>query len=155
MIKIAEEKLNIHEYIENVYCLDNFSAFEVEIDGIVYKTAEHAFQAIKFKDTAPQICQQIIRAKSPFEAREIAQKNKVLRRKDWSEVKYEIMEKVLYEKAIQNSYVKEKLLATDNNQIVEDCGSDDDKDWGCGLDGTGQNNLGKIWMRIRSKLEKK
>ena len=65
---------------------------------------------------------------------------------------YEIMEKVLFEKVKKNPYVKEKLLETKDFEIIEDCGEDDDKDWGCGIDGTGQNNLGKIWMKIREKL---
>lgn len=153
MIKISNQNPNIHEYIENIYCLDNFSAFCVKIDNIEYKTAEHAFQAIKFKDTAPEIATLISNSPSPFDARELAQKYKNLRRKDWGQVKYEIMEKILFLKTIQNNYVKQKLLATQDFEIIEDCGEDDDKDWGCGLDGSGENNLGKIWMKIRKEIK--
>ena len=152
MIKIENMNLTTHEYFENIFCLDNFSAFTVVVDGVEYKTAEHAFQSIKFLQTNKEIAEKIRMSSSPFEARALAHKYKSFRRKDWKDLKYDIMEKILFNKTIQNEYVKEKLLATKDNGIVEDCGSDDDKDWGCGLDGTGQNNLGKIWMRIREKI---
>ena len=154
MIKIDGNNPTGHEYFENIFCLDNFSAFSVVVDGVEYKTAEHAFQTIKFLMTNKKVAEEIRCSSSPFDARRLAHKYKKLRREDWSDVKYDIMEKILYEKTIQNEYVKEKLLATKNNRIVEDCGEDDDKDWGCGLDGTGENNLGKIWMKIREKLLK-
>ena len=154
MIKIENTNPTMHEYFENIFCLDNFSPFNVDIDGVEYKTAEHAFQSIKFLKTSKEIAEEIRLSSSPFDARALAHKYKSLRREDWKDVKYEIMEKILYEKTIQNQYVKEKLLATKNNTIIEDCGADDDKDWGCGLDGTGQNNLGKIWMRIRDRILK-
>lgn len=153
MIKIDGDKLDLNTYMEEAYCLDNFSAFCVEIDGVIYKTAEHAFQTIKFLENAPEIAEKIKNSFSPFEARNIAHANKSLRRKDWSEIKYDVMEKILFEKVNQNPYVKNKLISTGENKIVEDCGDDDDKDWGCGIDGTGQNNLGKIWMKIRKKLK--
>ena len=154
MIKIENTNPTMHEYFENIFCLDNFSAFSLVIDNVEYKTAEHAFQSIKFLQTSKEIAEEIRLSSSPFEARNLAHKYKELRRGDWKDVKYGIMEKILYEKTIQNQYVKEKLLATKDYRIVEDCGEDDDKDWGCGIDGTGENNLGKIWMRIRDTILK-
>ncbi len=153
MIKIANEKPNIFEYIENVYCLDNFSAFAVTIKEIKFPTAEHAFQFFKFNEIAPEIAKQIMEANSPFEARKIAIENKPLRRDDWGKIKYKVMQEVLFQKTLQNPYVKEKLMSTCGKEIVEDCGDDDDKDWGCGMDGKGENNLGKIWMKIRECLD--
>lgn len=153
MIKLKGKDFTIDYYIENIYCLDNFSAFCVEINGIEYKTVEHAFQTIKFLDTAPEIANRIKNCKSPFDARSLAHQYKPLRRKDWSEIKYGVMEMLLTEKVLQNPYVKEKLINTKPYEIIEDCGEDDDKDWGCGLDGTGENNLGKMWMKIRNNLK--
>ena len=154
MIKIEDISPTIHEYFEEIFCLDNFSAFSVVVDGVEYKTAEHAFQSIKFLKTNKDIAEEIRLCSSPFDARNLAHQYKPFRRKDWKDVKYDIMEKILYEKTIQNEYVRERLLATKGKKIVEDCGVDDDKDWGCGIDGSGENNLGKIWMRIRDKLLK-
>lgn len=155
MIKLTGKSFNISNYIEKIYCLDNFSAFSVMLDGVEYKTAEHAFQTLKFVDTAPDIASQIKNSNSPFEARNLAHQFKTSRRKDWSEVKYQIMERILLEKVKQNDIVKKSLLETYPFPIIEDCGEDDDKDWGCGIDGTGQNNLGKILMKIRDFYIKK
>ena len=152
MIKLIGKDFSIDEYIENVYCLDNFSAFSIVINGVEYKTVEHAFQTLKFLETEPEIASKIKNSNSPFEARELAHAYKPQRRKDWSKIKYKIMEQLLLEKVKQNPYVKEKLIRTKPYKIVEDCGADNDKDWGCGLDGTGENNLGKIWMKIRDNL---
>ena len=154
MIKIEDISPTMHEYFENIFCLDNFSAFSLVIDNVEYKTAEHAFQSIKFLKTNKEIAEEIRLSSSPFDARALAHKYKSQRREDWKDVKYDIMEQILYEKTIQNEHVKERLLETGNNRIVEDCGEDDDKDWGCGIDGTGENNLGKIWMRIRDKISR-
>jgi ribA/ribD-fused uncharacterized protein len=43
-------------------------------------------------------------------------------------------------------------LSTGDEEIVED--SPIDSYWGCGADGKGQNNLGKILMEVRSRLRK-
>jgi predicted NAD-dependent protein-ADP-ribosyltransferase YbiA (DUF1768 family) len=32
---------------------------------------------------------------------------------------------------------------------------DTDYDWGTGTDGTGQNNMGKLWMKLRDELQQK
>ena len=153
MIKLENFEMDIPNYINSVFCLDNFSAFSVVIDGIEYKTSEHAFQALKFIKTDKKVYEMVKNSPSPYEARDLAHKYKLNRDPNWSDKKYEIMEFVLTQKALQNDFVRDKLLATKDVNIIEDCGDDDDKDWGCGIDGTGQNNLGKIWMKIRSKLK--
>jgi hypothetical protein len=153
MIKIKNWEMDVPKYIDDVFCLDNFSAFSVVIDGVEYKTAEHAFQTLKFIETDKVVYEMVKNSQSPYDARELAHKNKPKRDPDWSDKKYKIMESVLTEKVLQNNYVKERLLATNDAEIIEDCGADDDKDWGCGIDGTGQNNLGKIWMKIREKIK--
>jgi len=154
MIKLENCETDIPNYIENIFCLDNFSAFSVAIDGVEYKTAEHAFQSLKFIETDKNIYELVKNSLSPYEARELAHKYKSNRDPNWSDKKYKIMELILTQKTLQNNYVKEKLLATGGSKIIEDCGEDDDKDWGCGIDGTGQNNLGKIWMKVREQIKK-
>lgn len=57
MIKIENIQPSIHEYFKNIFCLDNFSAFSVVVDGVEYKTAEHAFQSIKFLKTNKDIAE--------------------------------------------------------------------------------------------------
>ena len=74
-------------------------------------------------------------------------------RKDWDEVKVEIMEELLRLKLEQNPYVKKKLLQTGNYLIVED--SPKDSFWGWGPNRDGNNQLGKLWMKLRDELREK
>lgn len=63
-------------YPREFYCFDNFSAFAVVYNGIKYMTVEHAYQALKFADTAPDIAREITECFSSYEAQQIAYANK-------------------------------------------------------------------------------
>ncbi len=62
------------------------------------------------------------------------------------------MEQLLRLKLEQNPYVKRKLLQTKNYMICED--SPKDAFWGIGPNRDGQNQLGKLWMKLRDELMK-
>ena len=61
-----------------------------------------------------------------------------------------LMTRALYTKVQMYQEVKEALLATGENMIIE--GSQYDYFWGVGRDLRGHNHLGKIWMKIRDKV---
>ena len=61
------------------------------------------------------------------------------------------MEELLRLKIKQNPYVKKKLLQTEDYIIVED--SPKDNYWGCSLNKDVENNLGKLWMKLREELK--
>ena len=63
------------------------------------------------------------------------------------------MEKLLRAKIEQNPYVLKKLLETKDYMIVED--SPKDNFWGWGENRDGENNLGKLWMKLRDEYRKK
>ncbi len=156
MIRIFDNNMNeihynITEYQLNILPLDNFSSFGLELNSEYFQTSEHAFQYLKFIETAPEIAKEIKNSFSPNEARDIAQKNKNFKPSNWSNVKYQNMKMILKAKAEQNPVVKKKLLETRNNIIAEYC-TDEDTDWGLDNNNEGQNNLGKIWMEIRDEL---
>ena len=44
---------------EFLFALDNFSSFGIMMNDKFYPTVEHAYQAGKFIDTAPEIAEQI------------------------------------------------------------------------------------------------
>lgn len=137
-------------YSHNGYVFDNFSAFEVQIFGVIWKTAEHAYQAAKYQDE--KIRSQIQNASSPHEAKKIGanKQNLAFRNPEWSEMKMDIMEQILRAKLSQHKYIQEKLLESGTHILVED--SPTDAFWGRGPDGNGENQLGKIWMRLRAEL---
>ncbi len=132
------------------YCLDNYSAFKIEYDGWVYGTVEEAYQASAFKDAAEDVVEQIRQAKSPYEAKQISIANKDRKRPDWDMKKIEVMEELLHEKVRQHPYVREMLIKTGSYLIVED--SPKDTYWGWGLNRDGENNMGKLWMKIREQI---
>lgn len=148
------EKMNdvIGFYPREFYCLDNFSSFKVEWDGYLYASLEEAYQTAKFLKSAPEIAEEIKKSHSVHEAQKIAFANKDKVRSDWQEVKLTIMEELLRKKLQQNPYVKQKLLQTKDYIIVED--SPKDNFWGWGKDRTGENHLGKLWMKLRDELLK-
>ena len=62
----------------------------------------------------------------------------------------EVMLKALLAKFIQHKGLRMLLIKTGSRQLVEH--TSNDNFWGDGGDGTGQNNLGKLLMKIRDIL---
>ena len=139
-------------YTREFYCLDNFSAFAFIYEGIRFHTVEHAYQAYKFKDTSPVVFNEIVNSFSADEARRIAHRNEDKVVLNWDDIKVNLMEKFLRAKLEQNPQVKKKLMETENYLICEDSPVDDF--WGIGEDKKGQNQLGKLWMKLREELQK-
>ena len=139
-------------YPREFFVFDNFSSFQVDWRGRRWPTSEHAYQAAHFFDTAPELAEQIFVARSAHDAYKLAKSNAHRAPDNWEDIKVGIMEEIIRAKCKQNPYVKEKLLATLDETIVEDSPKDDF--WGWGKDHNGRNELGKIWMRLRDELRK-
>lgn len=138
-------------YPREFFCFDNFSSFAVVYQGIKYPTVEHAYQSLKFTETAPEIAKEIAECFSAHEAQKIGYAHKSLQNPRWDEIKVSVMEELLRLKLRQNPYVKKKLLQTKDDLICEDSPKDDF--WGIGPNRDGQNQLGKLWMKLRDELE--
>jgi ribA/ribD-fused uncharacterized protein len=129
--------------------LNNFSANAVEINGVLYPTSEHAYQAAKCTD--PDGKREIIAAKSPLFAKEVSnQKYKSAKDPNWNTKKLSVMESILRAKLDQHQEVRDALIKSGDEEIAED--SPVDGFWGRGKNGSGENQLGKLWMKIRSEL---
>lgn len=137
-------------YPKEFYVFDNFSSFQVEYDGYLWPTSEHAYQAAKFKDSSIETYEQIKKARSAHDAQKVANENKELQRSDWDLVKKDIMKEILRNKINQHPYVLKKLLQTGTRIIIED--SWRDSNWGWGPNKDGKNLLGKIWMELRDEF---
>jgi ribA/ribD-fused uncharacterized protein len=129
---------------------DSFSAHRVNIWGIKFPTAEHAFQWKKFSAARPDISAQILEAPSPEAAKQISIENKQHMPENWHQEKVAVMEEIFRAKAEQNIDVREALKRSGNRQIIEN--SPIDGFWGIGPNGNGQNMVGKIWMKIRDEI---
>ncbi|MET0688753.1 MAG: NADAR family protein [Methyloceanibacter sp.] len=112
--------------------------------------AEHRtnYQAQKFTDAALQ--EKIRTAKKPVIAKKLPQKHRNKTRADWAEAKDAVMERAVRCKLEQHPSLRELLLSTGDEDLAEAAPSD--YYWGVGADGTGQNRLGLLLMRIRSEL---
>ncbi len=106
---------------------------------------EQKYQAAKclHKSDADKILQM-----SPGEAKRESRKVEI--RPDWDSVKLEIMEKLVAEK-FSNEPFKSQLLETGDQVLIEG-NTWKDTFWGV-YKGSGENNLGKILMRVREKLQ--
>jgi len=65
--------------------------------------------------------------------------------------KVAVVEEILRAKVVQHPEAQEALRKSGNEDIVED--SPTDYFWGEGADGSGQNMLGKIWMKLRDETQ--
>lgn len=141
-------------YEQDFYVLSNFSAFEVVWAGFTFKTSEHLYHWLRFATSdepeAEQIAAVVFNAPSAHEAFKTAQEHKPLQRHDWDDGKVYTMKRVLRAKAEQHEYVRRKLLATGDRELVENSWRDDF--WGWGPNRDGQNMLGKLWMEVRAEL---
>ena len=118
----------------------------ITYNGIVFYTAEAAYQAQKM--TSPKE-QEKMSALGLEAVRKRGQK--ISPRPDWEKVKVQIMYEIQLAKFSQSPHLKEKLLST-VGKILVDTDYDHGLYW-AEIRGEGENNLGKILMRVREDLE--
>ncbi|HEY1631865.1 MAG TPA: NADAR family protein [Rhizomicrobium sp.] len=126
----------------------------LEFEGMVYPTAEHAYQA--GKAAKPKVRDWILSAPSPALAAMAAHG---LYTWDivpnWAVIKFERMRGVLKAKFTQHDHLAELLLSTGTARLVEagTVNNAVNRLWG-EVNGVGQNMLGVMLMEIRAELAK-
>lgn len=131
------------------FYLSPFSAHEIVIDEVTFKTAEHAYQALRIKSGNEH--ESIRNAASPKEAWRICQQYK---HTDLLIVDFDkkiLMEKVFRAKLEQHEDIRIILTATGDRELVKE--HDTDKYWGRQNDGAGENQMGELWMKLRAELK--
>lgn len=132
-------------------CFSNFSPHGIWLGGEAWPTSEHYYQAQKFVGTADQhLCQQIRCAPSPELAAAMGRNPSHSLRPEWDRLKIAVMYEAVFTKFMTHRDLAALLINTGEEWIVED--SPTDAYWGRGADGKGQNQLGRILMRIRAEL---
>ena len=127
------------------FFLSNFYDAPVEYNGIKYRNNEAAFQAQKCTS------EEYKKSFSNLTASEAKRDGRrCILRKDWEDIKINIMYEIVRAKFTQNRDLTDKLLATGDAYLIE--GNNwGDRVWGQ-VNGVGANNLGIILMRVRDEL---
>lgn len=126
--------------------LSNLSDSRLLYKGILYATAEGAYQAQKSELYYIQL------QFANLSGIDAKRKGKTIKiRPDWSRVKYDIMHEIVLEKFSQNMMLRSQLLATGDTILIH--GNDHgDIEWGV-YNGYGKNHLGEILMKVREEIK--
>lgn len=144
----SEQVIRFYRVGDAYGCFSNFYASPFTMDGRVWPTVEHYFQAQKFLDL--EIQERIRETRSPMVAARMGRDRKKPLRTDWEKVKVDLMVEAVRAKFTQHEELRKILLSTGTATIVES--SKGDRFWGDGGDGTGKNTLGLVLMRIRDEF---
>jgi ribA/ribD-fused uncharacterized protein len=141
----------------------NFYETVFQVDDVEYKSAEHAYQAIKAHTFGDNVHFEKIRnAKSAQSAKSFGKKVENFKEDIWNAKKDDVMKQVLRAKFTQNLELRKKLLDTEDKLLAQ--ADARDKYWGIGTSAStsiakdpkkwkGENKLGKILMEIRTELK--
>ena len=124
--------------------LSNFWPAEVEYEGLVYPSSEHAYQAAKTID--PEARKAFLDIK-PGQAKRKGRK--VVLREDWEDVKLDVMLDLLRAK-FSNPELTKMLLDTGDRGLIEG-NTWGDQFWGV-CKGQGENHLGLLLMQVRDEI---
>ena len=127
--------------------LSNYYRCEVELEGVVYRSVEHAYHAAKTVD--PDVRRAFSQTRlTPGRAKKMSRKLEV--RSHWHDVRLEVMEKLIRDKFTRHPDLRMELVATHPAPLVEG-NTWADRFWGVFM-GEGENHLGRILMKVRSEL---
>ena len=142
--------INFYRTGDDYGSFSNFAPYPIEVDGKVWPTAEHYFQAQKFAGTEHEETMRL--EPSPMVVARMGRGRKKPLRPDWEAVKDEVMRKAVLAKFTQHAELRAQLLETGDAKIVEH--TENDSYWGDGGDGSGKNILGLILMEVRERLRR-
>lgn len=141
---------DINWFREEYEFLSNFYPTKVFFDGVTYYNSEAAYQAQKCLNTEER---ESFARLSSDEAKRLGQKVEL--RPDWDDVKFGIMQKIVYAKFTQNPTLAQDLLDT-GDKVLKEGNYWKDVYWGVDLrSGEGENNLGKVLMALRDDFREK
>lgn len=127
----------------------NYALFPITIDGVLWPTSEHYYQAHKYTD--PEMIERVRQASTPYEASMMGRDPNIPKREDWDTFKDIAMEIAVRAKFAQYPILQELLLSTNQAFMYEH--TKNDCYWGdCG-DRTGKNKLGLLLMSLRLEYQ--
>ena len=146
----TRSRIEFYNREDPFYELTNFFPCDcLFINNVQWKTTEHYFQAMKFYGTP--YFYYVATLSSPRDAFSFSRKPQAMKwiHPCWHNVKLQVMLNALRAK-FSNFFFANILLRTGDATLVEH--TKNDKFWGDGGDGSGENKLGNLLMRVRSEL---
>ncbi|MCA9390377.1 NADAR family protein [candidate division WWE3 bacterium] len=125
----------------------NYYPAPILLDGTIWSTVEHYFQAQK--TNIPEWKEKIRSAENPDEAKKIGWEVPDYNDEYWLAHRDEVMSKAVIAKIGQHPHIRELLISTGSQTLIED--SPNDTYWGM-VQGHGENRMGKLLMKIRETI---
>lgn len=136
-----------YEYEDYGY-LSNYYLVDISVDGKIWPSTEHYYQANKSID--PEYIEKVRAAETCDDAKALGNSEECVFRPGWLDVKDDVMMTALRAKFTQHDDLKKLLLDTGDAVLMEN--SQKDYYWGIGADGSGKSMLGKLLMSLREEL---
>lgn len=149
MIK-AMNRIQFYDEAQPFGWCSNFASVALVIDGQLWPTTEHYYQAMKYEGTP--YAETVRLAHSPMVAKTLTRDPMHPPRADWDQIKDQVMLTAVRAKFRQYPHLCTLLLATGDAELVEHTAND--SYWGDGGDGTGRSQLGKTLMQVREELRR-
>ncbi len=131
--------------------LSNMFEVPIEVDGIAYRSLEAAFQAQKVPKEERAKFSQMSGKEAKAAGRAVQMTPKEV--EEWNNRRLEVMYSLLQKKFDQNPELMKRLLASQGYDL-EEGNTWGDVFWGT-VNGKGENNLGKLLMKVRDEAAKK
>ena len=129
--------------------LSNFYSAPFLLEGKIWPSVEHYFQAQKFPSD-PALQEKIRSAKTALSAKRLGRTKTDAFLSNWDTVKDGVMETALTAKFTQNPPLQELLKSTGDAYLQEKSSSDNY--WAAGPSGCGKNKMGHLLMKIRTQI---
>lgn len=138
------DQFAITQFSNEYRFLSNFALCNVQLDGMVFPTVEHAYQAAKTENM--EVRSSVQQLLTPGQAKRAGAGLKW--RKGWADMRVQVMADLLVQKFTLDPFYRRLLDETGDARIVE--GNNwNDTFWGV-CEGKGQNLLGELLMKIRT-----
>lgn len=137
----------IKQFRDEYRWLSNFAPVQIILNGIIYKSVEHAYMSAKSNDYEWKLfCKN---TESAGDVKKASYSINLVG--DWNQTKLNVMKECLKQKFSFEPY-KTKLIQT-GDEFIQEGNFWNDRFWGvCLKTGKGENNLGKMIMDIRTEL---
>jgi ribA/ribD-fused uncharacterized protein len=116
---ITNDDIKFYRIKEEFGCFSNFSRHPFQLDYKVWPTSEHYYQAMKFEGT--KHVEEIRLMATPRMAADAGRERTRPLRRDWDEVKDDIMFACVMAKFAQNDKIKQILSGTIPEMAYDSC----------------------------------